>query len=181
MQSSARKPLIVFGASVAVFLIDWFYLAYITARGLDLKFQDFTFGNLTLSIPLQWLPIVGALLVSVVMWQEVTATIYPRRAGSTVDQLSNLRLARAIIFSIAAFVCVLYIPYLVGSDWFWARMSSASGISQIRDLALWLLSTEQPALGVGPLWQYSISQFFALLSMVSVAAMFARVPKRTRK
>lgn len=181
MQSNARKSLIVLGVSAAVFLIDWFYLNYITFHGFEVKSQEFILGNVNFSIPIQWLPVVGVVLVSVVVWQEVTAVIFPRRTGSDVDQLSNPRLVRVIAFSLAAFVCVLYLPYILGSDWFWARMSSVSGISQIHGLALWLMNTDRPMMDLDPLWQYSASELLALISMVFTAMMFGRNSKRTRR
>jgi hypothetical protein len=181
LQSNARKTTTVLGVSAAIFLIDWFYLTYITSHGLERKFQEVVLSNLTFSIPLQWLPVAGVVLVSVVVMQETIAVIFPRRTGSNVDSLSNIRLARVIAFSLAAFVCVLYLPYVLGSNWFWARMSGASSISQMRDLALWLLKTERPMMEMDPLWQYSTSQFLALMSMIFVAVMFGRSPKRIRR
>jgi hypothetical protein len=182
LQSNARKTIIVLGVSAAIFLIDWFYLTYITNHGLERKFQEVILSNLTFSVPLQWLPVAGVVLVSVVVMQEVLAAIFPRRTGSNVDtSLSNIRLVRVIVFSLAAFACVLYLPYILGSDWFWARVSGASGTSQIRDLALWLLKTEQPMVEMDPLWQYSTSELLALISMVFVAVMFGRSPKRIRR
>jgi len=172
----------VLAVGAAILLIDWFYLTYMTNHGLERKFQEIILSNLTISVPLQWLPVAGVVLVSVVVMQEVIAVIFPRRTGANVDTgLSNIRLVRVIAFSLAAFVCVLYIPYVLGSDWFWARMSSASGIPQIRDLALWLLKTERPMVEMDPLWQYSTSELLALTSMVFVAAMFGRSPKRIRR
>jgi hypothetical protein len=171
----------VLGITAIVFLLDWFYVVYVTSHGFMPKTQEFTLGTLNLSIPLQWLPVAGVVLVSLVAWYEVSSTIFPRRAGPELDSLSSVRLMRVAAISLAAFVCVLYVPYVVGSGWFWARMSSASRISQIRDFALSLLSTDEPMMSLDPLWQYSISQFAALMAMVFSAWMFGRVGRRPRK
>jgi len=97
------------------------------------------------------------------------------------DTLSSIRLMRAVVLSIAIFVCVLYIPYVVGSDWFWARLSGASSVPQIRDVGLSLLNTDQALMALDQIWQYSISQSAALMGMVVFAWIFGRSPKRIRK
>jgi uncharacterized membrane protein len=166
---------------VVIFLLDWFYLAYMTSKGFEPKIHEFVFGTFKLSIPLQWLPVAGLLLVSFVVWYEVSFTILPRRGGLEQDTLSNLRLMRAMGLSLAVFVTVLYVPYVIGSDWFWARLSSASSISQIRDLGQRLLNADQTLMGLDQIWQYSISQSAALACMVIFALIFGRSPKRIRK
>jgi hypothetical protein len=124
---------------------------------------------------------VGVVLVSLVAWYEVTSTIFPRRPGPEVDRLSNLRLLRVVVTSLAAFICVLYIPYVVGSNWFWARMSTASSISPVHDFALSILNTDRSMMQLDPLWQYSISQASAVLAMILAASVFGRVPRRIRR
>jgi len=171
----------VLGVTAVIFLLDCFYVVYATSHGFMPKAQEFTLGTLNVSIPLQWLPVVGVVLVSLVAWYEVSSSIFPRRARPESDSLSGIRLMRVIAISLAAFVCVLYIPYIVGSGWFWARMSSASGIPQIRDFGLSLLNTDESMMSLDPLWQYSISQFAALIAMVLSAWLFGRVGKRPRR
>jgi lipopolysaccharide export LptBFGC system permease protein LptF len=60
-------------------------------------------------------------------------------------------------------------------------MSSASSISQIQHFALSLLNTDQAMMELNPLWQYSISQTLALMSMILSAWMFGRGAKRIRR
>ena len=181
MPLNDRKFYVVIGVTAAVFLLDWFYLAYITSHGFTAKTSEFVLGSLKFSIPIQWLPVIGVVLVSLAVWYEVTAAIFPRRVALESDQLSNLRLVRVVVISLAAFVCVLYIPYILGSVWFWARMSSASSISQIHDFALSLLNTDKPVMELNPLWQYSISQASALMIMILSASIFGRGTRRIRR
>jgi len=171
----------IIATTAVIFLLDWFYLAYITSKGFQLKTYEFALGALKLFIPLQWLPVAGVVLVSFVTWYEVSFTIFPRRAAPEHDTLSNVRLMRVILLSLAAFVCVLYIPYIFGSDWFWARMSSVSSLSQIRNFGVSLLNTDQELMGLDQIWQYSMSQSAALIAMSSFAWIFGRIPKRVRK
>ena len=178
--TSTRLSTII-GTTAVIFLLDWFYLAYMTSKGFEPNMHEFVFGTFKLSIPIQWLPVIGVLLVSFVVWYEVSFTIFPRRVGLEQETLSNIRLMRAVVLSLAVFVSVLYIPYIIGSDWFWARLSSASNISQIRDLAQHLLNTDQTLMGLDQIWQYSISQFAALMCMVLSALVLGRSPKRIRK
>lgn len=181
MPLNEKKFAVVLGVTAAVFLIDWFYLAYLTSHGFVLKTSEFILGSFRFPIPLQWLPVMGIVLVSLTVWYEVTSALFPRRVALESDQLSNLRLVRVVVTSLAAFVCVLYIPYIIGSDWFWARMSSASSISQVHDFALSLLNTDKSVMELNPLWQYSISQASALMTMILAASIFGRVTRRIRR
>jgi len=172
----------VLGVTVAIFLLDWFYVAYLIAHGFEVKAQELTVGGLSFSIPLQWLPVLGIVIMSLVAWYEVSARIFPRRAGPEIDPLARLRLMRVVAFSITIFVCVLYIPYLVGSNWFWARLSEfGRSVSQVRDFGQSLLPTVESAVTLYPLWQYSLSQVLASGAMVFVAWVVGRVAKRPRK
>jgi hypothetical protein len=96
--------------------------------------------------------------------------------------LSNLRLVRVIVISVALFACVLYVPMLIGSNWFWAEMSRAvKGFSQLRDFALSLLGTDQSYGDIYPLYQYATSQVLATATLVLSVWGFGRVPRRPRK
>ncbi len=180
--SNLKKTTSVVGVSLLLFLLDWFFMVYSTAHGFEVKTQSLTLGGLNLQLPLQWLSVIGVLLVSLVAWYEVSAQIFPRRAGPEVDPLGNARIMRVIVFSLTAFVCILYIPYVLGSNWFWTEMSGAGrSVTQLRDFDLSLLHTQEPAMTLYPLWQYSITQILATSAMVTVAWLFSRTARRPRK
>ncbi len=172
----------VVGVSLVIFLLDWFYMVYTTTHGFDVKTQNLTLGGFTFPLPLQWLPVLGVLLVSLVAWYEVSAQIFPRRGGPEIDPLSQARIIRVIAFSVMAFVCVLYIPYLLGSNWFWTGTSEVGrSITQFRDMGLSLLHSQERIMTLNPLWQYSITQILATAAMVTVAWLFGRAARRPRK
>lgn len=170
----------VAGVSAVIFLLDWFYMVYMTSHGFDVKTENLMIGGLSFSIPVQWLPVLGVLSVSLVAWYEVSARIFPRRAGPEIDPLAKVRIMRVIAFSVMIFACVLYIPYLLGSNWFWGRLSGQS-IAQVRDFGLSLLRAQEPVMTLNPLWQYSISQVVATGAMVLFVWVFGRVARRVRK
>ncbi len=172
----------VAGVSAIILLLDWFYMVYITSHGLAAKMQSVMIGGFSFSIPIQWLPVLGVLLVSLLAWHEATLRIFPRRAGPEADPLAGVRILRVIGFSVMTFVCVLYIPYLLGSNWFWARLSEVGrSFVQARGIGLSLLHTQEPLMTLNPLWQYSISQIVATGSMVLATWAFGRVARRPRK
>jgi hypothetical protein len=182
MNQTTMKLSSILGVTVVIVLLDWFYLSYITAHGFDLKTQQFALGGFSFSMPLQWLPVIGIVLVSLVTWYEVFARVFPRRGATEFDPLANLRLIRVIALSLALFICVLYIPYLIGSNWFWARLSDASrSFTQLVGFGLSLLKTDESAMGLNPLWQYSLSQVLATGALVFAAWAFGRVARRPRK
>lgn len=172
----------VVGVSLLFFLLDWFLMLYSTAHGFEVKTQTLALGGLSLQLPLQWLPVLGVLLVSLVVWYEVSAQIFPRRGGPEIDPLAKARIMRVIVFSLTAFVCILYIPYLLGSNWFWTEMSAGGrSVTQLRDFGLSILHTQEPVMTLYPLWQYSIIQILATGAMVTVAWLFSRTARRPRK
>jgi hypothetical protein len=177
-----KKLSTIVGVTVILFLLDWFYVTYVTAHGFEIKTQQFALGGMQLSIPLQWLPVIGIILVSLVGWYEVSYRIFPKRGVLETDPLADLRLLRVIIFSVALFIFILYIPSLIGSNWFWARLSdTGKSISQVRAFGLSLLSTDESAMSLNPLWQYSLTQVLAAAALVFLTWAFARRPKRPRK
>jgi hypothetical protein len=177
-----KKLAAIVGVTVVLLLLDWFYIIYVTAHGFELKTQELALGGFKLSIPLQWLPVIGIVLVSLVGWYEVSYRIFPRRGVLELDPLANLRLLRVVIFSVALFVFILYIPSLIGSNWFWARLSDAGrSISQVNGFGLSLLSTDESAMGLNPLLQYSVTQVLAGAALVFSTWAFARRQKRPRK
>jgi hypothetical protein len=179
--SSLAKLSSVAGMTVVVFLLDWFYMIYITSHGFDVKAESFTIAGSSVSVPLQWLPVVGIIMVAFAAWYEVSARIFPRR-GLDVDPLGGIRLLRAVAVSLALFIFVLYVPYLIGSNWFWARLSELSkSFSQIRIFSQSVLNIDESAMSLSPLWQYSVSQVLAAAAMVLSAWAFARIARRPRK
>jgi hypothetical protein len=159
---SLIKASSVLGVTVIIFLLDWFYLTYVTLHGLQPKTQVILIGTMNLSLPLEWLPIVGVVLLSLVLWYEESARIFPKR-GTQIDTLANLRLLRLITLSLTIFVFILYVPNVVGSNWFWGVMS---GISELHGIASYLLATEQSFMSLDPVWVYSLSQVLASTGMV---------------
>jgi hypothetical protein len=176
------KALWAVGIAAVIGLLDWFYMFYITSFTFQVRTQTVDVGGFKFLIPIQWLPILGVFLATLVGWFEVSDKIFPRRSGPEIDQLGYARLLRAIAFSVLTFVCVLYIPYLLGSNWFWAKVSRLGhSIPQLRDIGLSLLNTQEPVMTLDPLWQYSISQVLATAAMLLVAWAFSRTSRRPRK
>jgi hypothetical protein len=180
--TNRAKSISVVGISAVIAALDWFFMFYITSYNFEVKTLNLGVGGLTFAMPILWLPILGVFLVALVAWYEVLTRIFPRRAGPEIDPLTNARWLRAIAFSVMTFVCVLYIPYLLGSVWFWAKVSKLGhSIPQIQGVGLSILNTQTPVMTINPLWQYSLSQIFATAAMVIVAWAFSRTVRRPRK
>ena len=177
--NAAMKLGSVVGVTIVVLLIDMLGLSYATAHGLNLGSNNLALGPITL--PLQWLPVIGIALVSLVAWYEVFARLFPRRTGPTPDPIARLRLMRVIVFALAVFCCFLFIPYLLGSNWYWAKLSHLSrSIGSLRDFGNWLLGTEAQITNLDPVWQYATLQILATGAMVLVAWFFTRLPRRPK-
>jgi hypothetical protein len=170
----------VAGVTVIVLLLDLLFVFYMTSHGLSPMTNELKIGGV--GIQLQWLPVLGVLIVSFVAWDDAFTRIFPRWVGREVDPLARMRLIRVITLSLAVFVCFLYVPFLLGSNWFWDGVSVLSrSVSQFRGFGHWLLSVEAPLLSLDPLWQYSITQILACGAMICFTWAFARPMRRLRR
>ncbi len=168
----------VLGVTVVVFLLDWFYLIYVTLHGFEPRTQEVSLGSTSFALPLQWLPVLGILLLSLVLWHEESLRIFPKRGAQQSDPLASFRLLRVVAISLATFVVVLYVPNVIGSNWFWGVMSR---ISPMHFLAASLLNTEDSLVTLNPLWQYSLSQVLASTAMVLSAWILGGPGRRPRR
>jgi len=169
----------ILGVSAVIFLLDWFYLFYADSHGLE-PAQTSTVNGMSFPIPVQWLPVIGVVLLSLLTWYEAYYRVFPRRGS--IDPLGRIRLIRAIVFSITLFVLVLYVPSLLGSDWFWSNVSATGkSVTQIRDIGNFILNSFGSLIGLDMLWGYSSAQILASAVMVLGAFAFARAARRIRK
>jgi hypothetical protein len=169
----------ILGVSAVIFLLDWFYLFYADSHGLE-RAQTPTVNGMSFPIPVQWLPVMGVVLLSLVTWYEAYYRVFPKRGS--IDPLGRIRLLRAIVFSTALFVFVLYVPSMLGSGWFWSHVSATGkSVTQIRDFGNFILNSFGSLIGVDMLWGYSTAQILAPAVMVLGAFAFARVARRIRK
>lgn len=170
----------VIGVTVIVLLLDLLGVYYATSHGLNIASTMPTLG--VLSLPVLWLPVIGVALVSLVAWYEVFTRIFPRRAGPEVDPFGRLRLLRVVIFALAAFAFMLLVPYLLGSNWFWAKLSHLSrSISQLQGFGNWLFGTETQFISLDPIWQYATLQILSVGAMLLVAWTLTRPSRRFKK
>ena len=170
----------ILGVTIIVLLLDLLFVYYMTSHGISPMTNELKIGGF--SIQLQWLPVFGVVLVSLVAWDDAFTRIFPRWVGPEADPLARMRLMRVITLSLAVFVCFLYVPFLLGSNWFWNGASTLSrSFTQFRGFGNWLLSVETPVLSLDPLWQYSITQILACGAMICFTWAFARPTRRLRK
>ena len=178
--SRSSKLSSVLGVTIVVLLLDLLFVYYMTSHGISPMTNELKIGGF--SLQLQWLPVLGVALVSLVAWDDAFTRIFPRWVGPEADPLARLRLMRVIALSLAVFVCFLYVPFLLGSNWFWNGASALSrSFTQFRGFGNWLLSVETPVLSLDPLWQYSITQILACGAMICFTWAFARPTRRLRK
>jgi len=169
----------ILGGCAVISLLDWFYALYANSHGLE-PAHALTIKGMSSPIPVEWLPVVGVVLLSLVTWYEAYYRVFPRRGS--VDPLARVRLVRAIVFSVALFVIFLCVPTLLGSAWFWSSLSATGkSVTPIRDFGNSILKSFGSLIGLDVLWAYSIVQVLASMVMVLGAFVFARAERRVRK
>ena len=169
----------ILGVSVVIFLLDWFYLIYAESHGLG-PIQTPSVSGMSFPIPIQWLPVIGVVVLSLVTWYEAYYRVFPRRGS--IDPMGRIRLTRALVFSIALFILVLYVPSLLGSNWFWSNVSAVGkSISQMHNFGNFMLNSFGSLIGLEMIWTYAIGQVLASAVLVLGAYAFARATRRIRK
>ena len=170
----------VLGVTLVVVLLDLLVAFYVMAHGFAPTGAGITLGGS--SLQLQWLPVLGVLLVAIAVTSDAFTRIFPRWLGPEADPMARLRFVRMIAFSLVAFVCLLYIPYLLGSGWFWRHLSEASRVvGQLRGFGAWLENVEMPILSLDPIWQFAATQIIASAALVFFAWVLARPTRRPKK
>jgi hypothetical protein len=166
--------------TLIVILLDLLLVFYVASHGFAPATNEIMVGGIAL--PLQWLPLLGILIVSIAALHDAFTRIFPRWLGPGADPMARLRLMRVLAICLAAFVCFLYVPYLLGSNWFWLHLSHAShAVNGLRGFGTWLENVEMPILALDAVWQYSVTQILASAALVFFAWVLARPAKRPRK
>lgn len=170
----------VLGWTVVVVLLDLLLVFYVMTHGFEAMTNGLMIGGF--SLQLQWLPVLGVLIVALAVWSDVFTRIFPRWLGPDADPMARFRLLRVATISLTAFVCFLYLPYLLGSGWFWSHLSEASHlIAPLQGFGNWLEKVEMPILTLDPIWQYAVTQVLACAALVFFAWVFARPAKRLKR
>lgn len=178
VRSRAMQLSSILGVTLLISLLDVFFLFYETSHGLNLTPSP---TSISIPIPLEWLPVIGVVVLSLTTWYEAYYRVFPRR-GFEVDALGRIRLLRAVLFSLTFFVLVLYVPALIRSSFFWGTLAeTGKSVTQLRDFGNSLLKSVGPLFTFDPVWQYASFQVLASLVMVLGAWTFARARRRVRK
>ena len=176
----ASKTSSVLVVTLIILLLDLLVAFYVTSHGFESATNGVVVAGMT--IQLQWLPVVGMVIVSLAAANDAFARIFPRWLGPEADPIARLRFVRAFAVSVLAFVCFLYVPYLLGSGWFWLHLSHVSrALRPLQGFGTWLENVELPVLSLNAVYQYSITQILASAALVVVAWALARPAKRPRR
>jgi len=168
------------GWTVGVVLLNLLLVFYVVSHGFESMASGLMIGGFALR--LEWLPVVGVFILALAVWSDTFSRIFPRWLGPVADPMARLRLLRVVTVSLTAFVCFLYIPYLLGSNWFWLHLSHLSHVIRpFQGFGNWLEVIEMPLLALSPALQYAITQLLACLALVVSAWALARPAKRVRK
>jgi hypothetical protein len=170
----------VLGVTLVAVLLDLVAVYYVMSHGFSPTSPGITFGGI--SLQLQWFPVLGVLIVAAAVTYDAFTRVFPRWLGPEVDPTARLRFVKMVVFSLVAFVCLLYVPYLLGSGLFWRHLSEAShAVGQLRGFGSWLENVELPILSLDPVWQFATTQLIASGALVFFAWVFARPTRRTKK
>jgi len=176
----ASKTSSVLVVTLIVVLLDLLLAFYVTSHGFQPATNGIAVAGMT--IQLQWLPVVGMVIVSLAAAYDAFSRIFPRWLGPEADPIARLRFLRAVAVSVVAFVSLLYVPYLLGSGWFWRHLSHVShALSPLQGFGAWLETVELPILSLNPVYQYSVAQILASAALVLVPWVLARPAKRPRR
>jgi hypothetical protein len=171
--------LIVFVGIVAA--MDYALLNYLMSHGLEAKSYPIQVGSLQLSIPLLSLTFVGVIIVAIAAWRYMSGTM-SISALKEMSQLETIRMLRAAGVALFFFSAVLFGPYIVGANAFWAQMSNLGRAApQLAGPLQSLLSSIGPAMNLDVLTKLAVSQNTAAAALVAVSALVGFLQRRIRR
>ncbi len=161
-------PAVLF--SLISLAIELFYFNYMVSRGLTDKTVNIPIGPWQLPLSIALFLSLGNVVLLVSLWMTVFENVAYVKAGPDRQVrriLYPLRMIRVAALVLAPFTIILFLPYVVVSQFFTAAANSlSSSIPQIVSFYSWAFSVSK----IDPSQRFIISQLSASLGAIVIAA-----------
>jgi len=168
-----------------IIVLQFFFIDYMFSHGFSPRNEQIKIGTLQVTVPIVLLPALGVTLVILSSWMfAVDRTMRVRMKTDLRKQRmgADSRMVEVGALILGAYSLFLFIPYVLGSNWF---ITGANNLSQrLPQLGQLFASAYGSAIllmDLDSIWKFALSQNLAACSAALFAALYVRRQGRARK
>ncbi|MCW4042272.1 MAG: hypothetical protein NWE90_00940 [Candidatus Bathyarchaeota archaeon] len=162
-------------------LIQLFLIQYLANRGLEFKL--FIIDGLT--IPYLYFPLIGFVAVMLSSWTYLTekrATILTKPGTSIPIMILPVRMFEAAFILLAMLTGLLFLPYVLGSNWMLGILFSIqSSIPALKAAITGFYGSFSSLMGLAPIMKFFFSNFISFLIIACTVIIIGRKSRRRIK
>ena len=179
--TSASSLFSIFLLIASTILIQLFLIQYLVARGLEFKL----FIMDGLAIPYLYFPLIGFVAVMLSSWMYLTekrATIHAKPGTSIPIMVLPVRMFEAAFILLAMLTGLLFLPYVLGSNWMLGILFSIqSSIPALTTAITGFYGYFSSLMGLAPIMKFFFSNFISFLIIACTAIIIGRKSRRRIK
>ena len=168
-----------------IILLQFFFVDYMLSHGFSPSNEQVKIGSLQVTFPIVLLPALGVSLVMLSSWMyavdrtmrvRVKTDLRKQRVGA------DLRMVEVGALILSVYSLFLFIPYILGSNWFITGANSLSQrLPQLGQFFVAAYGTVISLMDLDSIWKFALSQNLAACSAAFFAALYVRRQSRARK
>jgi len=169
----------------AIVFLQLFFIDYMLSHGFSPRNEQVEIGTLQVTAPIVLLPTVGVTLVMLSSWMyAVDRTMRVRMKTDLRRQRigADSRMVEVGALILGAYSLFLFIPYILGSNWFITGVNSLS--QRLPQLGQWFASAYGSVIllmDLDSIWKFALSQNLAACTATFFVALYVRRQGRARK
>ncbi len=167
--------------TASTIMIQLFLIQYLVTRGLEFKF----FIIYGLAIPYLYIPLIGCVAVILSCWMYLTekkATIHAKPGTSIPIMILPVRMFEAAFILLAMLTGLLFLPYVLGSNWILGILFSIqSSIPALKTAITGFYGYFSSIMGLAPIMKYFFSNFISFLIIACTVIIIGRKSRRRIK
>jgi hypothetical protein len=168
-----------------IILLQFFFINYMLSHGFSPSNGQVKIGTLQVTFPIVLLPALGVSLVILSSWMYAVDRTMRMRVKTDLRKQrigADSRMVEVGALILGAYSLFLFIPYVLGSNWFIAWANSLS--QRLPQLGQFFVSAYRSVISLMDLdsiWKFALSQNLAGCSAALFAALYVRRQGRARK
>jgi len=159
-------------------LIQLFLIQYLANRGLEFKL--FIIDGLT--IPYLYFPLIGFVAVMLSSWMHLTekrATVLAKPGTNIPIMILPVRMFEAAFILLAMLTGLLFLPYVLGSNWMLGiSFSIQSSIPTLKTAITGFYGSFSSLMGLAPIMKFFFSNFISFLIIACTVIIIGRKSRR---
>ncbi|TRO61088.1 hypothetical protein E2P64_01560 [Candidatus Bathyarchaeota archaeon] len=167
--------------TASTIMIQLFLIQYLVTRGLEFKF----FIIYGLAIPYLYIPLIGFVAVILSCWMYLTekkATIHAKPGTGIPIMILPVRMFEAAFILLAMLTGLLFLPYVLGSNWILGFLFSIqSSIPALKTAITGFYGYFSSIMGFAPIMKYFFSNFISFLIIGCTVIIIGRKSRRRIK